>query len=250
MTPKQPTSTLIVIPTYNEIENLGRLATELLALPENALLIVDDSSPDGTGRLADALAEQNPERVSVLHRAGKGGLATAYLDGFRVARQAECDVVVQMDADFSHCPADVPRLVAATRSADVAIGSRYVRGGGAENWPLIRWLVSRGGSFYTQIILGLPVHDPTSGFKCFRREALARLDLDRVQARGFGFQVEMNWLCHRAGLRLVEVPIRFVDRKLGRSKMSSGIVFEAFWLVWSLRLRAAIHPGRSEMTAS
>jgi len=241
---------VVVIPTYNEAENLESLAETLLTNPEYSLLVVDDNSPDGTGAIADRLADVNPGRVTVLHRAGKAGLGTAYVEGFRQALRGGYDFIVQMDADFSHNPADVPRLIAALGDADVAIGSRYVRGGGAENWPLIRWLVSRGGSQYTQLILGLSVQDPTSGFKCFRRDALARVDLERINARGFGFQVEMNWRCHRLGMRLVEVPIRFVDRKLGQSKMSSKIFLEALVLVWQLRLRgsdAAEHPN---LTAS
>lgn len=240
----------IVIPTYNEAANLERLTSELLAEPEHALLIVDDNSPDGTGQIADRLARQYPGRVSVLHRPGKQGLGTAYIEGFRLALRDGRGFIVQMDADFSHRPADVARLIAAAGDADVAIGSRYVRGGGAENWPLARWLVSRGGSLYTQLILGLPVQDPTSGFKCFRREALAQIDLNSIHARGFGFQVEMNWRSHAAGLRLVEVPIRFVDRKLGQSKMSSKIFFEALWLVWELRLRGASRPHHPDPTAS
>lgn len=243
-------STLVVVPTFNEAENLPRLVTEIIAQPGVSLLVVDDNSPDGTGRLADALAVENPGRVSVLHRPGKGGLATAYIEGFRAALQTGADFIVQMDADFSHDPADIPRLVETAKSADIAIGSRYVRGGGAENWPLVRWLVSRGGSLYTKIILGLPIQDPTSGFKCFRREALASLDLARIHARGFGFQVEMSWQCHRRGLRLVEVPIRFVDRTEGQSKMSRQIFFEALWLVWALRLRGSDFPKRPSMTAS
>lgn len=237
-------TTLIVIPTFNEKENLAVLAERLLASPEYSLLIVDDNSPDGTGSIADVLADSWPGRVSVVHRAGKQGLGTAYLVGFRIALDREPDFIVQMDADFSHDPDDVARLVAAARGADVAIGSRYVAGGGAENWPRSRWLISRGGSLYTQALLGLPVSDPTSGFKCFRREALANVDLTQVRARGFGFQVEMNWLCHRHGLRLVEVPIRFVDRKLGQSKMSSRIFFEALLMVWRLRLGGIAHPPR------
>jgi dolichol-phosphate mannosyltransferase len=243
-------STIVVVPTFNEAENLPRLVAEILARPECSMLVVDDNSPDGTGRIADALATEFAGRLTVIHRPDKAGLGTAYLEGFRAALSADADFVVQMDADFSHDPADVPRLVDAAQRADVAIGSRYVRGGGAENWPLLRWAVSRGGSLYTQLILALPVKDPTSGFKCFRREALAALDLDLVRARGFGFQVEMNWQCHRRGLRLVEVPIRFIDRKVGQSKMSKQIFIEALWLVWTLRLRRGEFPKRPSMTAS
>ena len=242
--------TLVVVPTYNEAENLSRLVSQLVAQPGVSLLIVDDNSPDGTGVIADTLAQDYPGRVSVLHRPGKAGLAAAYIDGFRNALRTPADYIVQMDADFSHDPADVARLVEAARTADIAIGSRYVRGGGAENWPLHRWLVSRGGSLYTKLILGLPIQDPTSGFKCFRREALAALDLDRIHARGFGFQVEMSWQSQRRGLRMVEVPIRFVDRTEGQSKMSRQIFFEALWLVWELRLRGSDFPKRPSMSAS
>lgn len=229
-------NTLIVVPTYNEAHNLEALATQLLARPQHALLVVDDNSPDGTGRIADSLVERFPSQVSVLHRAGKEGLATAYIAGFHEALTRDVDFVVQMDADFSHDPADVPRLVAAAAAgADVVLGSRYVKGGRTENWSPLRRMISRGGSLYTQALLGLPVVDPTSGFKCFRRDALARLNLTEIQARGFGFQVEMNWLCQRNGLRLAEIPIRFADRKLGQSKMSRSIFFEALWLVAQLR---------------
>jgi dolichol-phosphate mannosyltransferase len=231
-------STLVVVPTFNEALNLPRLAAEILADPERSLLVVDDNSPDGTGQLADRLAVETGGRVAVLHRAGKQGLGSAYVAGFRYALATGVDRVVQMDADFSHDP------------ADVAVGSRYVAGGGAENWPLLRRFVSRGGSLYTQIVLGLSVQDPTSGFKCFRRDALARIDLDGIRATGFGFQVEMNWRCRQLGLKVVEVPIWFVDRKLGESKMSSKIFFEAFWLVWSLRLGGPGRPKTPTMSAS
>ena len=227
---------LVIVPTYNEVANLDGLVSKLLAHPGLSVLVVDDNSPDGTGALADALAERFGRRVSVLHRPGKLGLASAYIEGFQRALRAEYRLIAHMDADFSHDPADVPRLVAALETADVAIGSRYVKGGRAENWPLRRRVMSRGGSVYARTVLGLPVHDPTGGFKCFRREALARIPLEQIHARGFGFMVEMNWRCYRQGLRLVEVPICFVDRKLGQSKMSSRIFFEALVLVWRLRL--------------
>jgi dolichol-phosphate mannosyltransferase len=241
---------LIVIPTYNEATNLERLAPLILARRDCSLLVIDDNSPDGTGALADELSRRNDGRVRVIHRPGKQGLGTAYVAGFREAIRSDCDFVVQMDADFSHDPADVPRLIAACENADVAIGSRYVPGGRAENWPLARWLLSRGGSLYTQVILGLPVSDPTSGFKCYRREALARIDLGKIRSTGFGFQVEMNWYCHRQGLRLVEIPIRFVDRRIGQSKMSRQIFFEALWLVWKLRFTVNRRASNTGITAS
>ena len=243
-------TSLVVIPTYNEAANLERIAPELLSRPDCSLLVVDDNSPDGTGDLAEQLGRRFDGRVSVLHRPGKLGLGTAYVAGFREALRSESDLIVQMDADLSHNPADVPRLMAACDRADVAIGSRYVRGGGADGWPLSRWLISRGGSLYTQMILGLPVRDPTSGFKCFRRKALAKIDLNQIQASGFGFQVEMNWKCHRLGMRLVEVPIRFADRQIGQSKMSRQIFVEAFWLVWRLRLGVPRASQSTGITAS
>ncbi len=247
---ERPVTCLVVMPTYNEAANLERIAPALLSRTDYALLVVDDNSPDGTGDLAELLGRRFDGRVSVLHRTGKLGLGTAYVAGFRAALRAEPDFIVQMDADFSHDPADVPRLIAACDRADVAIGSRYVPGGGAENWPFSRWLISRGGSLYTQLILGLPVRDPTSGFKCFRRQALAAIDLGQIQASGFGFQVEMNWQCHRHGLRMREVPIRFVDRQVGQSKMSRQIFFEALWLVWRLRLGVPRQPRSTGITAS
>lgn len=239
----------IVIPTYNEAANVPHLVAALLALPGCSILVVDDDSPDGTGRIADKLAVESNGRLSVLHRPCKQGLGTAYVEGFRLALRTGAEYVLQMDADFSHDPADVPRLIEAAERADVAIGSRYVAGGGSENWPVLRRVMSRGGSLYVQLVLGLPIQDPTGGFKCFRRDALERVDLDQVRANGFGFQLEVNWRCHQLGMRLVEVPIRFVDRKLGQSKMSRQIFFEACWLVWALRLGGGAHPKSPEMTA-
>ncbi|HVB97615.1 MAG TPA: polyprenol monophosphomannose synthase [Chloroflexota bacterium] len=245
-------SVIIVTPTYNEAANLPRLTSDVLAYPGFSLLIVDDNSPDGTGAIADDLSAQYRGRFRVLHRAGKQGLGTAYIAGFREALQAKpsYDFVVQMDADFSHNPVDLPRMIEAASRADVAIGSRYVAGGGAVNWPFSRWMISRGGSLYTQSILGLPVRDPTSGFKCFRQAALSQINLRQIHSTGFGFQVEMNWRCHRQGLRLVEVPISFVDRKLGESKMSKRIFFEAMLLVWRLRFEGSKPAKSPELTAS
>lgn len=226
---------LVIIPTYNERENLPVLVQEILRVdPSLDVLVVDDNSPDGTGVLAESLAQQT-SRVHVLHRLGKQGLGTAYLAGFRYALAGSFVRVIQMDADFSHRPQDLRRLLDASTGADVVIGSRNVPGGEVENWSLLRRVVSKGGSLYTRLLLGLPVRDCTGGFKCFRREVLEALDLDRVRSNGYGFQVEMNYLCHRQGFRIVEVPITFPDRTAGRSKMSARIFLEALLLVWQLR---------------
>ena len=227
--------TIAIVPTYNESENLLRLVPTLLnQSPSLEVLVVDDASPDGTGEVADSLAERT-DRVQVMHRAGKLGLGTAYLAGFRHALDHGYDYVVQMDADFSHRPEDMPRLLEAARSADLVIGSRNIAGGRVENWSLLRQFVSRGGSFYARKLLKLQIRDCTSGFKCWRREALEALDLSSVASNGYGFQVEMNYLCHRAGLGISEVPIVFPDRTAGRSKMSLKICLEAAVLVWKLR---------------
>lgn len=236
---------IVIIPTYNERENLARLVAAILAKdPGLQVLVVDDNSPDGTGEIADELARAN-SRVRVLHRAGKQGLGTAYIAGFRYALAHGFDYVVEMDADFSHRPEDLPRLLHAAHSADVVIGSRNVPGGGVVAWSPLRQAISRGGSLYARRLLGLPIRDCTSGFKCFRREVLASLDLDGVRSNGYGFQVEVNYLCHRAGFRLVEVPIIFPDREQGHSKMSSRIVWEAAKRVWQLRRQAAF-PAATE----
>lgn len=226
---------LVIIPTYNERENLPLLVWEVLQVdPSLDVLVVDDNSPDGTGVVAESLAQQT-SRVHVLHRPGKEGLGTAYLAGFRFALAGSYVRVVQMDADFSHRPRDLRRLLEASARADVVIGSRNVPGGQVENWSLPRQVMSKGGSLYTRLLLGLPVYDCTGGFKCFRREALEALDLDRARSNGYGFQVEMNYLCHRQGFRIVEVPITFPDRTAGHSKMSAKIFVEALLLVWRLR---------------
>lgn len=226
----------VVVPTYNERENLVDLA-QAVTQQGFSLLVVDDSSPDGTGELADHLSQNNP-RIDVLHRPGKEGLGPAYRGGFDRALSGRAEVVVQMDADFSHDPADLPRLVAALDDgADVVIGSRYVAGGSTPDWPLPRRLVSRGGNFYARIMLGIPIRDATAGFRAFRREALASLPYREAEASGYGFQVEMAWRAHQAGLRVVEIPIMFRDRTRGKSKMGLPIVVEAMRLVtwWGLR---------------
>jgi dolichol-phosphate mannosyltransferase len=229
----------VCLPTYNEIENLEPMVRRLLeVLPVGGrVLVIDDSSPDGTGGLADRLASELPA-VSVLHRKRKEGLGRAYLAGFGQALADGAELVLEMDCDFSHDPADVPRLIAAVENADVAIGSRYVPGGGTENWGLIRRLISRGASLYTRTLL-MPVHDPTSGFKCFRRVVLETIDLDAIHSKGYAFQIENVYRSRRAGFRVVEVPITFAERHAGQSKMSRAIVLEAMLRVPALRLAAA-----------
>jgi dolichol-phosphate mannosyltransferase len=235
----KPMRTLVIIPTYNERENLAPLVEAVLAVDRSLhLLIVDDHSPDGTGDLADALA-RDTGRVRVLHRPGKQGLGTAYIAGFRYALAHGYDRVVEMDADFSHRPADLPRLLHASDCADLVVGSRNVPGGRTEHWSPLRRLISKGGSLYARMLLGLPIKDCTSGFKCFRREVLAGINLEDVRSNGFGFQVELNWLAQRAGFRIVEVPIVFPDRTAGRSKMSPRIALEAAAVVWRLRRQPA-----------
>ncbi len=231
----------LILPTYNEAENIEAIVAA--ALPqlaatglEHRILVVDDGSPDGTGRIADRLAAEDP-RVEVLHRASKDGIGPAYLAGFERALAGGADLVMEMDSDFSHDPADIPRLVAAAERADLVLGSRYVPGGGVTDWGLLRRFVSRGGSLYAKLILGIPVDDLTGGFKCFRREVLERLDLVGVDADGYGFQIEMTYRAIRAGFAVEEVPILFRDRRVGSSKMSARIAIEAFWKVPLLRWR-------------
>jgi dolichol-phosphate mannosyltransferase len=231
----------LILPTYNEAENVQALVEA--ALPQLAstgldhtILIVDDNSPDGTGAIADRLAGGRPE-VEVLHRARKEGLGRAYLAGFERALSCGADFMIQMDSDFSHDPADIPRLVAAAGAADVVLGSRYVPGGGVINWALSRRILSRGGCAYARLVLGVPVRDLTGGFKCWNRAALERLDLEGVDSNGYGFQIEMTYRAIRAGLTVTEVPILFRERREGQSKMDTRITLEAVWKVPALRLR-------------
>jgi len=227
---------LVIIPTYNERENIESLAADVLAQGERIdLLVVDDGSPDGTGDLADALARKL-HRVHVIHRAAKQGLGTAYVAGFQYALAHGYDRVIEMDADYSHRPEDLPRLIAASDEADVVVGSRNVPGGRAEDWSFLRHLVSKGGSLYARMLLGIPIKDCTSGFKCFRRAAIELLDLPALRSNGYAFQVEVNHACAQAGLRFAEVPIVFPDRTRGQSKMSWHIAVEAAWLVLRIRL--------------
>lgn len=232
---------LIIIPTYNERDNLKTLCDQVLAaLPSADLLIVDDNSPDGTGQLADEMAAKNP-RIQVLHRSGKLGLGTAYIAGFRYALSKGYEFIFEMDADFSHDPVYLPALLGAAKDgAGVVIGSRRVPGGGTENWGISRQLISSGGSLYARTILGLDVRDLTSGFKCFRREVLAAIDLDAVRSNGYSFQIEMTYRAIRKGYSVAEVPIIFIDRRAGQSKMSSKIFAEAMGMVWRLRFASGI----------
>ena len=230
---------LICLPTYNERENLEPMVRALRGLPleDPHVLVIDDNSPDGTGEIAGRLAGDD-DGVHVLHRERKEGLGPAYLAGFRWGLAAGAERIFEMDCDFSHDPNDVPRLAAAVDEADLALGSRYVPGGGTRNWGLLRRFISRGGSLYAQLLLQLGIRDLTGGFKCYRREVLERIDLDAITSLGYAFQIETTYRAIRAGFRVVEVPITFVDREVGASKMSLGIVLEAIWKVPALRLAA------------
>jgi dolichol-phosphate mannosyltransferase len=233
---------LVIIPTYNERENIEPLVQDVLAQDDRIdVLIVDDGSPDGTGDIADAMAAGSG-RVHVIHRAGKLGLGTAYVAGFKYALAHRYDRVLEMDADYSHRPTDVPRLIAASDQADVVVGSRNVPGGRAEDWSALRHFVSKGGSLYARLLLDIPIRDCTSGFKCFHRTAIELLDLPALRSNGYAFQVEVNHACAQAGLRFAEVPIVFPDRARGQSKMSWRIAVEAAWLVLRLRFGFAHAP--------
>ncbi len=231
---------ILCLPTYNERENLEAMVEALGAVLDTSrdrVVVVDDGSPDGTGEIADRLAAELPW-VSVVHREAKEGLGPAYVAGFRKALADGAELVLEMDCDFSHDPADVPRLIAAAKEADLVLGSRYAPGGGTANWGFGRRFVSRGGCIYAQVLLGLRVRDLTGGFKCFRRATLEAIDLDALSAHGYAFQIETTYRVKRAGLRVVEVPITFVERRAGASKMTGSIVAEAIWRVPLLRLRA------------
>ena len=231
----------LILPTYNEAENIEPLVRAVLpqlasAAPEHTILVVDDNSPDGTGGIADRLAEELAQ-VRVLHRPQKQGLGRAYLAGFGVALAEGADLILEMDSDFSHDPADVPRLLAAAGAADLVLGSRYVPGGGVEDWGIVRRALSRGGSTYARLLLGVPVRDLTGGFKCFHRRVLETIDLEGVHADGYGFQIELTYRAVQAGFTVTEVPITFRERRVGHSKMTARIAIEAVWKVPALRLR-------------
>ena len=234
----------LILPTYNEAVNIEPFVRAVLpelaeAAPDHRILIVDDNSPDGTGRIADGLADEL-EAVEVLHRHEKQGLGVAYLSGFRHALDRGAELILAMDSDFSHSPADIPRLIEAAQDADLVLGSRYVPGGGVSDWGVLRRAVSRGGSWYARFILRVKVRDLTGGFKCFRREVLERLDLDSVHAEGYGFQIELTYRALRAGFRVKEIPIVFRERQAGLSKMTARIAVEAVWKVPALRLRRGV----------
>lgn len=224
-------SVLVVIPTYNERDNLGPVVARLFdAVPTARLLVVDDSSPDGTGELADELAAAD-DRIEVLHRTSKDGLGAAYLAGFEHALRDDHQVIVEMDADGSHAPEDLPALLARLADADLVLGSRYVPGGRVRNWPAHRFLLSKGANVYARLALGVPVRDITAGFRAFRRQVLEELDLQAVQSQGYCFQIDMAWRTLQAGYRVAEVPITFTERERGASKMSRAVMVEAFWRV-------------------
>ena len=235
------TGAWLILPTYNEAENVDPLVRAALprlaeASPEHRVLIVDDSSPDGTGEIADRLAAEL-DSVEVVHRERKEGLGRAYLAGFELALGRGAELVLEMDSDFSHDPADLPRLIRAAADVDLVLGSRYVRGGGVADWGFVRRSVSRGGSWYARTLLRVPIRDLTGGFKCFRREVLETIDLSGVHSNGYGFQIELTYRALRAGFRVKEVPIVFRDRRAGSSKMTARIALEAMWKVPALRLR-------------
>jgi dolichol-phosphate mannosyltransferase len=238
----------VIIPTYNESENVEDIVDRVRqAEPAADVLVVDDNSPDGTGKLADAIASAD-DHIHVLHRAGKEGLGAAYLAGFAWGLERGYGVLVEMDADGSHRPEDLPRLLAALTGADLVLGSRWVPGGSVQNWPRQRLLLSRGGNTYARMALGVPIKDITGGYRAFRRETLLGLDLDEVASQGYCFQVDLAWQAVRHGFRVVEVPITFVERVNGTSKMNGGIVREALWRVtgWGLEARTEWLRGRRD----
>jgi len=225
----------VIIPTYNERENVEEITKAVLGQDERLhVLIVDDSSPDGTGEVADKMAQNNP-RIDVLHRDKKEGLGQAYIAGFKHALQSDFDYIFEMDADFSHDPKYLPYFLEAIKEADLVLGSRYISGVNVINWPMSRLLLSYYANVYTRIVTGLPLRDATGGFKCFRRQVLEAINLDEVRSNGYSFQIEMSFRAHKKGFKIKEIPIVFTDRIQGTSKMSKKIVREAIWMVWRLR---------------
>jgi dolichol-phosphate mannosyltransferase len=229
---------IVVVPTYNERDNVAALAASVLVQHSDIqILFVDDNSPDGTGKIIDGLASEN-SRIHVLHREGKLGLGSAYREGFKAALAMGADYILEMDADFSHDPGSLPLFLAAIRESDLVIGSRYLNGVSVVNWPIRRLILSYFASVYTRWVTGLQLHDCTSGFKCFRRSTIESIDLDTVKSDGYSFQIEMNYRCMENGLKITEIPIVFIDRHAGSSKMSRRIVREAVFMVWKLRLQS------------
>jgi len=229
-----PPTALVIVPTFNERDNLPILAAALMQYPNVTLLVVDDDSPDGTGAIADGLARDYPGRIEVLHRTERPGLGRSYIDGIRQAINRPVDVICQMDGDLSHDPRHLPDLIAATAGADVVIGSRYVPGGGVVNWPLRRRLLSRFANIYIRLVTRLRAHDCTSGYRCWRRETLASLPLEHFTSDGYSFLVEMLYMAAGMGWRIAEVPITFVERRHGQSKLSSGVLLESALTPWRL----------------
>jgi dolichol-phosphate mannosyltransferase len=230
--------TLIIIPTYNELENLPRLLPEVLSKDESIdVLIVDDNSPDGTTAFVESQMKNN-DRIRLIKRPSKQGLGTAYIAGFKYALQHNFQIIFEMDADFSHDPKEIPRFLDEIKNSDVILGSRYINGVNVINWPLRRLLLSSFANLYTRVITGMPIHDATGGFKCFRREVLEAIDLDRVKSNGYAFQIEMTFKAWKMGFKVKEIPIIFVDRVKGKSKMSKKIVREAVTMVWKLRIKS------------
>lgn len=231
---------LVIIPTYNEIDNIKRIIESVLPQDNSIeILIVDDNSPDGTGKVVLDIMKET-DRLHLIERKGKLGLGTAYVEGFKFAIQNRFDYVIEMDADFSHNPDDLPRLLSEIQDHDLVIGSRYVSGVNVVNWPMSRLILSYLASFYVKVITGMKIDDPTGGFKCFRRSILEKIDLDSIISDGYSFQVEMNYRVYHRGYRVKEIPIIFYERRDGKSKMSKNIVIEAIWKVWRLRLMAIL----------
>jgi len=240
---------LIIIPTYNELENLPSLLQEIFSYaPTSDILVVDDNSPDGTGELADTMSKED-SRVHVLHRSGKLGLGTAYIAGFKYAISNNYDAAFEMDADFSHDPRFLPDFLAKIEQADLVIGSRYIPGGSTPNWSVGRRLISGCGNIFARVVLRMPIHDCTAGFRCYRREVLESIDLDTVESQGYGFQVELAYRVHKRGFKIVETPIVFMDRRVGKSKMSRAIVLEAFTYVLRARFSKLPMPNQAQATA-
>jgi dolichol-phosphate mannosyltransferase len=229
--------TLVLIPTYNERDSLPLLVADVLKVPGTEILVIDDQSPDGTGALADEMAARHPGRLRVMHRSGRRGLGVSYLDGFRHAMGSDVDCVVQMDADRSHDPQYLPAMIECARTNDLVVGSRYLHGISVVNWPLRRIILSSFANFYIRTVTGLGVRDCTTGYRCWRREALARLPLDRIKSEGYSFVVEVTFLAAVLGLRIAESPIIFIERREGASKLSSGVLFESLLMPWRLVLR-------------